>query len=112
MEDNKNAISKDLSVNLERIKQTFGVPENFDFIVREFEVKFEDGTASAFLTFYDGLVNKDYINRDIMRSLVTSGSGRKDSGNLNDIVFKTPYITTSILLFSNILIKFCIYSKI
>lgn len=88
MEDNKNAISKDLSVNLERIKQTFGVPENFDFIVREFEVKFEDGTASAFLTFYDGLVNKDYINRDIMRSLVTSGSGRKDSGNLNDIVFK------------------------
>lgn len=88
MENDKVLISKNLAENLSRIKTTFGVPNNFDFIVREFEVKFEDGTAPAFLTFYDGMVNKDFINRDIMRGLVHSGSGRKDEGNLNETVFK------------------------
>ena len=86
--DNNNIISKNLADNLNRIKTTFGVPNNFDFIVREFEVKFEDGTAPAFLTFYDGMVNKDFINRDIMRGLVQSGSGSKSAENLNEVVYK------------------------
>lgn len=88
MENNTTSISKSLSDNLTKIKTTFGFPNNFDFIIREFEVNFEDGTASAFLTFYDGMVNKNFINRDIMKGLIHSGSGRKSDGNLNDVVFK------------------------
>lgn len=83
-----DTISKNLSENLNRIKSTFGTPENFDFVIREFEVKFKDGTASAFLTFYDGLVNKDYINRDIMRNLIQSGEGSLKDSDLNNVVYK------------------------
>lgn len=88
MQNIKTPISKNISENMALIRETFGVPDNFDFMIREFEVSFEDGTASGFLTFYDGLVNKDFINRDIMRGLIQSKSGSIKSPDLNDVVYK------------------------
>lgn len=55
------------------IRKRFRVPENFDFVVREFKLRFRDGEADGFLIFYDGMSDKNYINRDIMRGLMQSG---------------------------------------
>ncbi len=83
----KKPISKNLADNLAYIKNIFGVPDNFDFIIREFEIKFDDRSIPAFLVFYDGLVNKTFINRDIMRGLV-QGGGNTEGGELSDIIFR------------------------
>ncbi len=80
-------ISKNLSDNLEYIKNRFSVPANFDFVIREFEIKLNSKTVSAFLLFYDGLVNKNFINRDIMRGLV-QGCSSEEKGKLSDIIYK------------------------
>ena len=65
--DTAGSVSRDLNANRSFIEETFSVSENFDFIVREFDVKFDDGEVPGFLVFYDGLVDQTYINRDIMR---------------------------------------------
>lgn len=87
MKQEKNISSK-IDDNRKRIEKAFGVPNNFDFIIREFEVKFDDGVAEGFLTFYDGMTNKNYINRDIMRGLIEGINCKKSDGNLNEIVYK------------------------
>lgn len=79
---------KSISENLKLIKDIFSVPDNFDFIIREFEITFEDRTVPGFLAFYDGLVNQTYINRDIMRGLVSGGGEKIGDGNLSDILYK------------------------
>ncbi len=91
MEDEKNTktpISTDISHNLKIIKERFGVPGNFDFIMREFEVSFEDRNVDGFLVFYDGLVNKTFINRDIMRGLIQSCGPVPEGEEWNNIFYK------------------------
>lgn len=84
----KKPISKNLNENLSYIKSVFGVPKNFDFVIREFEIKFDDCSIPAFLVFYDGLVNKTFINRDIMRGLVQGGGTANSDEDLSDIIFR------------------------
>lgn len=81
-------VDKNLDVNRALIKELFSTSVNFDFIMREFEISFDDGTIPAFLVFFDGLVNKTFINRDIMRGLIQYGGKKPDKDNLNDAVFK------------------------
>ncbi len=64
-------VSPHIGENLSFIKDAFCTDTNFDLIVREFSVKCIDKEISGFLIFYDGLVNGDYINRDILKSLVS-----------------------------------------
>ena len=80
-------ISRNITENKEYIKNRFSVPKNFDFVLREFEVKFADGYASAFLIFYDGMSDKTYINRDIMRNLL-GGIDKPLSCNRVDAIYK------------------------
>jgi len=91
MEDGKNTktpISTDISQNLKTVKERFGVPGNFDFIMREFEVTFDKRTFQGFLVFYDGLVNKTFINRDIMRGLIQKNGPMPEGESLNNIFYK------------------------
>ena len=91
MEDAKNTktpISTDISQNLKIIKERFDVPGNFDFIMREFEVSFDERTVQGFLVFYDGLVNKTFINRDIMRGLIQKNGPMPEDESLNNIFYK------------------------
>lgn len=81
------SVSRDLSKNKEYFKKVFSVPNNFDFIIRDFEMTFDDGSLSGFLVFYDGLVNQNYINRDIMRGLLQNG-GSLPKNNIGDNIFK------------------------
>ena len=82
-------VSKKLSENRSFIDDAFNLPKNFDLMLREFKVKLQDCEADAFLIFYDGLSNTNYINRDILRPLMTSGFSRNTDGSaLEDVVYE------------------------
>ena len=63
-------ITGNLNTSKEYIKERFHVPDNFDFKIRDFKIPFKDGNAEGFLCFYDGMSNTNFINRDIVRSLL------------------------------------------
>lgn len=65
-------ISARLSENLEFIEKAFSSKENFDFVIRRFQIGGNGGTINGFLIFYDGLSDQTLINRDILRSLITA----------------------------------------
>ncbi len=68
-----NVISSSVSENKRIIKEMFRPDSNMDFNLREFRVKFKNETSDGFLIYYDGMTNQTYLNRDIMRSLLTCG---------------------------------------
>ena len=63
-------VSPVLSENLEFIRDAFEFGKNFDFVIREFKIRAEGSFRDAFLIFYDGLTNKNFINRDILKPLM------------------------------------------
>ena len=66
MDSNKNfPVNKSLGQNLEYIKNAFKSGKNFDFVIREFDISTPTEPTKAFLIFFDGLANKEFINRDI-----------------------------------------------
>lgn len=77
-----------LEVNRQNMETIFGVPDNFDFIIRDFEIGFDNGKVAGFAAFYDGLVNQTYINRDIMRGLVQNKGKIPKNENFGDFIFK------------------------
>ncbi len=81
-------VSPKLSENLDFIKDAFETIKNFDLVIREFSVKLKNTRINAFLIFYDGLSNKEYINRDILSPLMTEGQGLNPEGMpLEDIIY-------------------------
>ena len=80
-------VSTILAKNLSFIKDAFETGKNFDLVVRKFKVKLADSFADAFLIFYDGLANKEYINRDIMKPLMQQGI-EKVGESLADTVYQ------------------------
>ncbi|MCI5893582.1 MAG: spore germination protein, partial [Clostridiales bacterium] len=64
-------ISSDISKNKTTVKNIFSADDNIDFNFREFKICFKNSVADAFLIYYDGMSNQTYLNRDIMRSLLT-----------------------------------------
>ncbi len=81
-------VSKKLSENLTFIKDAFDVSKNFDLIIREFKISIGSSGINAFLVFYDGLANKEYINRDIMNPLMHHSEKLPKNINTEDIVYK------------------------
>lgn len=84
----KGKVSHKISENLQFIKDAFCTDKNFDLMVREFKVKCKNGDKQGFLIFYDGLVNKDYVNRDLLRSLITSGTNLPAEEVTEDIIYE------------------------
>ena len=66
-----NVIYSDIKKNKNKIKQMFSMDKNVDFNLREFKIEFKDHISDAFLIYYDGMSSQTYLNRDIMRSLLT-----------------------------------------
>lgn len=64
-------INASISENKRIIKEMFDPDNNMDFNLREFKIGFKNETADGFLIYYDGMTNQNYLNRDIMRSLLT-----------------------------------------
>ncbi len=84
----KIKISTSVAENRAYIKAQYETEKNFDFKLRDFQIQFADGCVDAFLIFYDGMTNKNFINRDLMRSLLQSGNKEKRSGNREETILK------------------------
>ncbi len=80
-------VSPILKENYEFLQDAFDADKNFDIVFRPFKVNLSGTSIDAFLIFYDGLSNKEFINRDILRSLM-SGSFPEDTPteNLEDLI--------------------------
>lgn len=63
-------ISKKLSENLEYIKGKYTIPLSGDLIIREFDIVVKSKTISAFMIFFDGMVDRKVINDDILQPLM------------------------------------------
>ena len=81
-------VSTQLAENLEFIRDAFECSKNFDLVIREFKIQYSRNTIDAFLIFYDGLANKNFINRDIMRPLMTGANDTKNAEAFEDAVYK------------------------
>ncbi|MBE7031557.1 MAG: spore germination protein [Ruminococcaceae bacterium] len=81
-------VSSQLAENLDFIHDAFECGKNFDLMVRQFKIQNSGKAVDAFLIFYDGLVNKNFINRDIMRPLMTNTASTKNSESPEDAVYK------------------------
>jgi spore germination protein KA len=62
-------VSKNLNVNLEIIRNTFG--ESNDIVIHKFNISNEYETQAAII-YIDGLVNKDMILESVLKPLVTN----------------------------------------
>lgn len=82
-------VSSDISENLAFIKDAFEYGKNFDFIIREFKVKLENSFVDAFLIFFDGLTNKEFVNRDILNPLMIRGlDAAPEDKDLEDLIYR------------------------
>jgi Bacillus/Clostridium GerA spore germination protein. len=66
----KHDISKKLAENLNFIKDTYCIPKNGDFILREFDIIVKDKAIPAFIIFIDGMTDRKVINDDILQPLM------------------------------------------
>lgn len=61
---------KKVDVHLENnqnyIKRKLNYQKSYDLVIREFNVYYSGNSCKAFLVFFDGMVNKDYINNNIL----------------------------------------------
>ena len=82
-------VSSNISENLAFIKDAFEYGKNFDFIIREFKVKLENSFVDAFLIFFDGLTNKEFVNRDILNPLMIRGlDAAPEDKDLEDLIYR------------------------
>ena len=65
-------VSGKIEENLAFIKDAFCTERNFDVVIREFSIPCAKGERKGFLFFYDGMANKEFINRDILNPLMTA----------------------------------------
>lgn len=84
----KKEFATSLKENREWLENTFNVPKNFDFVIREFSIPSQDNEINGVLAFYDGLVSQTYINRDIMQGLLSLSDNLKEDEKLDDAIFK------------------------
>lgn len=66
----KPDISKKLSENLDFIKKIYHIPQNGDFIIREFDIIIKSKAIPAFIIFVDGMTDRNVINNNILQPLM------------------------------------------
>lgn len=83
------SVSTRLEDNKNTLKTVFDSDKNFDLVFRDFIINIADREYSAFLVFFDGLSNKEFINRDILNSLMTQTAVEHHSDeSLEDTIYK------------------------
>lgn len=53
-------------MNLEAIKTRLFSDLSYDLVIREFKFRYEKKDIKAFLVFFDGMINKDFVNENIL----------------------------------------------
>ena len=80
-------VSPVLKENYNFLQDAFDADKNFDIVFRPFNVNLDDTSIDAFLIFYDGLSNKEFINRDILRPLMSGRFSKcTPAENLEDLI--------------------------
>jgi spore germination protein KA len=102
-QNNVETVSNDLNVNLQAIKQKFGIPQNKDFFIREFKIGRQ---KKAFIVYVEEMIDKQTLNLSIFPHLMA-----KDV--LNDLKEENPadYLVENVLAV-NSLQKMNSYSEI
>lgn len=59
-------VFQELEKNKNYIQGKLSYGKSYDIMVREFQIFYQNKARSAFLVFFDGMVNKDYINNSIL----------------------------------------------
>lgn len=63
---NNQCVHKNIKDNLNAIKSRLFSNLSYDLIIREFEFRYDEKTIKAFLVFFDGMINKDFVNENIL----------------------------------------------
>lgn len=82
-------VSTSIKENLGFIRSAFSMPKNFDVMLREFKISAKDKKVDGFLIFYDGLVNKNFVNRDILRPIMTPSDEKmpEDPKEVTELIY-------------------------
>lgn len=63
---NNTIVTKNLKYNLNAIKTRMSSDLAYDLIIREFKFRYQKKEINAFLVFFDGMINKDFVNDNIL----------------------------------------------
>lgn len=63
---NNQVVYKNIELNLEAIKTRLFSDLSYDLVIREFKFRYEKKDIKAFLVFFDGMINKDFVNENIL----------------------------------------------
>ena len=63
---NNQVVYKNIEMNLEAIKTRLFSDLSYDLVIREFKFRYEKKDIKAFLVFFDGMINKDFVNENIL----------------------------------------------
>lgn len=69
-ETEASEISRNIHENMEYMKKIYSIPQSGDMILREFDITVKDRAISAFILFYDGMVEKKTVNEFILQPLM------------------------------------------
>jgi spore germination protein KA len=87
-------INRMLRNNLDYIKKRFSVPTNSDVMIREFDVIVGKKAIPAFMVYYDGMVDRDVVNNDILMPLMLlSNLDIKSDDARVDVYIRTHLLT-------------------
>lgn len=67
-------ISEKIDINRAQMMKKLNCDLNYDLMFRDFKFKYKNKNINCFLVFFDGMVNKDYINSDILSKATLSYS--------------------------------------
>lgn len=77
-----------LKENLNVIKRRLNYSLSYDLIIREFNMMYDNNLYNGFLVYFDGMVNKDYINNSILfnMNLTFNSTNNYIAKNVQDFV--------------------------
>ena len=83
--DKNDSIYKDINKNKEYIKNKYSVPDNSDFVIREFSININKNNTSAFIIFFDGMIDRKIVNDNVLEPLMVF-SNLLIKSNENDLL--------------------------
>ncbi len=77
-------VSPELKVNKEYLETIFSLPENKDFVLRDFKI-FSDKPTAAFALFMEGMADRSTINEGVLKPLMLLDGGQDSSNDVTGI---------------------------
>ena len=84
---NTNLVNKNIDTNLKIIKTKLNADFSYDLVIREFKFLFNKKEVRAFLVFFDGMINKDFVNENILKKANSTFSSKHFNENEDIEVF-------------------------